>query len=107
MSSPRIVLYATPGCPYCARVRATVAATTGEPIDERNPFSTPELLRELLSCAAAAIVPTVVVGGRALVGFDSERLVEMLQVPALEPAPVADYTDEELNGDDSELPVFR
>jgi glutaredoxin 3 len=102
MSEPRIVLYATPDCPFCAAARAALRAA-GESFDERDPSTSPEVLREMLSFAASAVVPTIVVGGTALVGFDDDRLAHMLREPRTEPGEVDDYTDEELNGSDDDL----
>ena len=106
MSSPRIVLYATRDCPHCKEARAAIEAT-GETFVERDPMSGPEVLRDLLMCAASERVPTVVVGGRALVGFDADRFSQMLLEEPLPEQPVDDYTEEELTGDDRDLPVIR
>jgi glutaredoxin len=101
MPEPRIVLYATPDCPHCAAARAALRAA-GEPFDERDPSTSAEVLRELLSFAASAVVPTIVVGGTALVGFDEDRLSHMLREPRTELGEADDYTDEELNGSDED-----
>jgi glutaredoxin 3 len=106
MALPRIVLYATPSCPYCAAARAAIVAC-GESFVEHDPLSSPEVLREMLACSVAAVVPTVVVGGRALVGFDAERFEQMLQEVPMDLEPVDDYTQEELSGDDADLPIIR
>jgi glutaredoxin 3 len=97
MPEPRIVLYATPDCPHCAAARAALRAA-GESFDERDPSTSAEVLRELLSFAASAVVPTIVVGGTALVGFDEDRIAHLLLEPRTEPGEVNDYTDEELDG---------
>ncbi len=102
MPEPCIVLYAIPGCPHCAAARAALRAA-GEPFAERDPSTSADVLRELLSFAASAVVPTIVVGGTALVGFDEDRLAQMLLEPRTEPGEVDDYTEEELNGSDEDL----
>jgi glutaredoxin len=94
MSSPRIVLYATASCPHCAEARAAIAAS-GESWEERNPLSSPEALRELLMHAASAAVPTIVIGNRALVGFDRDRFEQMLSLAPLEPVAPSPETAEE------------
>jgi glutaredoxin 3 len=106
MSLPRIVLYATSSCPHCAAARAAIEAC-GESFIERDPLSGPDVLREMLACSAAAVVPTVVIGGRALVGFDAERFEEMLEEVPIDFNPVDDYTEEELSSDDDDLPNTR
>jgi glutaredoxin len=99
------VLYATGDCPHCSAARAALEAR-GEPFEERDPLSSVARLKELLLCAAVASVPTIVVSGQVLVGFDADRLQQMLNEPPPEPAPIDDYTPEELSEDDL-LPDIR
>jgi glutaredoxin len=101
MAEPRIVLYATKSCPHCAAARTAIEAS-GEPFVERDPLASVEVLREMLFVSAAAVVPTIVVGGRALVGFDADRFEQMLREPPLSLEPSDDYTEEELSGADDE-----
>jgi glutaredoxin 3 len=105
MSEPRIVFYATRTCPHCAAARAAIEAR-GEPYEERDPMSSGEVLRELLASTASAVVPTIVIGGRALVGFDADRFEQMLREPPLEPGPADDYTEEELSGTGDDLSLI-
>jgi glutaredoxin len=106
MTAPRIILYATASCPHCAEARAAIEAC-GETFVEIDPFSSPEVLRDMLASSAAALVPTIVIGGRALVGFDADRFDQMLQEPPLELDPADDYTAEELAADDTDLTNIR
>jgi hypothetical protein len=62
--------------------------------------------REMLFCSASAVVPTIVIGGRALVGFDADRFEQMLREPPVEPGPANDYTEEELSGTGDDLPLM-
>ena len=101
MSEPRIILYATPDCPQCAAARSALRAA-GQSFEELDPWTSTEVLRELLSFTGAAVVPTIVVGGRALVGFDEDCLAEMLREPPTELGELDDYTDEELDGSDDD-----
>jgi glutaredoxin 3 len=105
MSEPRIVLYATKTCPHCAAARAAIEAS-GESYVERDPLASGEVLRELLACAASAVVPTIVVGGRALVGFDADRFNQMMRSVPLQPGPPDDYTEEELSGAGDDLSLI-
>jgi glutaredoxin len=102
MPEPRIVLYATAACPHCAAARAALRAA-GNSFEERDPSTSADVLRELLSFAAAAVVPVIVIGGTALVGFDEDRLAHMLLEPRTEAGEVNDYTQEELDGSDEDL----
>ncbi len=94
-----IVLYATGDCPHCRAARAALEAW-GQPFEERDPLSSPVVLKELLLCAAVASVPTIVVSGQVLVGFDADRLEQVLREPPPEPEPIDDYTPEELAQDE-------
>jgi len=106
MPEPRVVLYATPDCPHCAAARAALRAA-GESFEERNPSTSADVLRELLSFAASAVVPTIVVGGTAVVGFDQDRLTHLLLEPRTELGEVNDYTEEELDDSDDDLLLPR
>jgi glutaredoxin len=102
MSEPRIVFFATASCPYCAAARDALRAC-GEPFIERDPTCDTEALRALLVVASTPTVPAITVGGRALVGFDRERLEELLHEPALDEEPDEDAGIQELLGDDEEV----
>jgi glutaredoxin 3 len=106
MDSARIVFYARPGCPHCDAARAALV-THGEPFEERDPLSSPELLREFLACAATAAVPAVVVNGQVVVGFDAARLDEVLREPIVAPDPPDDYRPEELPDLDGDVTGIR
>lgn len=101
MSVPRIVLYAMSGCPQCAVAREAIRAS-GESWEERDPTSNPETLRELLVQAASATVPALIIGNRALVGFDQDRFNQMLSQPPFEPPVSPPETPEELAEADPE-----
>lgn len=94
-----ILLYTKANCPHCEAARALLAAS-GHAFEERDPFASSEALKELLLWSAVASVPTVVVNGQVLVGFDADRLQEMLDEPEPEPEPDDEYVPEELPPDD-------
>ncbi len=95
MSDPRIVLYATSTCPHCAMAREAIRAS-GESWEERDPTSNSDTLMELLVCAASATVPTLLIGNRALVGFDQDRFEQMLSQAPFEPPVRPPETPEEM-----------
>jgi glutaredoxin 3 len=101
VADDRIVLFATPTCELSAAARA-VLVEWGEPFLERNPLTDPEALRDLIEVSARATLPTVVVGGRVLVGFDRECLDEMLRAGPVAPEPPEEYPTEELLREDNE-----
>jgi glutaredoxin len=104
MSVPRVVLYATKACPHCAAARHAIEAS-GESYVEKDPEASADVLRELMTMAATAVVPTIVVGGRSLVGFDADRFQQMLHEEPLRPGPADQYTDEELSDADDLSPI--
>jgi glutaredoxin len=99
MAQHHIVLYASGECPHCQAARAALEAS-GQPFEERDPLASRAGLKELMLLSAVASVPTIVVSGHVLVGFDGERLDELLRMPPPEPDPIDDYTPEELIEDD-------
>jgi glutaredoxin len=96
--SHHILLYANGNCPHCRAAREALVAW-GEPFEERDPLASPALLKELLLVAAVGSVPTIVVSGHVLVGFDADRLQELLRLPPPEPDPINDYSPEDLSED--------
>lgn len=102
MSAPRIILYATADCPHCEVARAAIRAT-GQSWEERDPTSDPDTLKELLVRAASATVPTILIGNRALVGFDQDRFQQMLDQAPFEPPVRPPETAEELAEADPDL----
>jgi glutaredoxin len=100
MPGHEIVLYASGDCPHCSAAREALVAW-GEPFEERDPLSSPDRLKELLLVAAVGIVPTIVVSGHVLVGFDADRLGELLRQPPPEPDPIDDYSPEDLVDQDA------
>ena len=86
----QILLFATGDCPHCRAAREALQAWGG-PFEERDPLSNRVALKELMMVSAVAVVPTIVVSGQVLVGFDAVRLEEMLQAPVPEPEPPDDF----------------
>jgi glutaredoxin len=91
-----ILLYATGDCPHCQAAREALEAW-GDPFEERDPLSDTAVLQELLLWSAVGAVPTIVVSGQVLVGFDADRLREMLLAAPPAPEPPDDYTPEDLS----------
>jgi glutaredoxin len=101
MPRHEIVLYATGDCPHCRAARAALEAS-GHPFEERDPLSSRARLKELMLLSAVATVPTIVVSGQVLAGFDASRLEEMLRDVPPVPEPEEEYTPEEIVPDDGE-----
>ena len=95
MSNHQILLFATGDCPHCRAAREALQAW-GSPFEERDPLSSRTALKELMMVSAVAVVPTIVVSGQVLVGFDADRLDEMLRAPVPEPEPPDDFVVEDV-----------
>jgi glutaredoxin len=103
MSSHHVVLYASGDCAHCRAARAALTAS-GHPYEERDPLESLARLKELMLVSASASVPTIVVSGKVLVGFDPVLLDEMLREPPPEPdVPEDDPFDDDPDDDDSSL----
>lgn len=99
MSPPRIVFYSSAACPLCAAVRAALDAS-GHPYDERDPLSDGDYIRDLLRSSGSPVVPTLIINGIALVGYDAELLEEVLRDPPPDLPLYDEYTAEELSDKD-------
>lgn len=73
----QITLYATPDCPLCAKAR-DLLRSLGVPFTEVDIRRDPLALHQMTVFAGGPQVPVVEVDGDVLVGFDRERLEEML-----------------------------
>jgi glutaredoxin len=76
MSSKKVVLYSTTGCPLCQRYKALLDDSS-QPFEERNTTENPAYLQELGSRGIFA-VPTVLVGEEVVQGFRPNTLTELL-----------------------------
>jgi glutaredoxin len=73
---PNVTLYSTSGCPLCARYR-DLLNRQGRAFDERNTTENPGYLDDL-AAKNIFVVPTVLVGDRAVAGFRPSSLLELL-----------------------------
>jgi glutaredoxin len=74
----KIVLYATPGCPLCDQVRDFLSAR-GVAFEEVDVRSDPLAFHQMAVFAGGLLVPVIEFDGDVLVGFDRERLEEMVE----------------------------
>lgn len=79
-----VVLFASPACDYCAAVRAFFAGRHVAYV-EYDVTRDDDAIRRLIWLTGRALVPTILIGDTALVGFDADRLTELLDAPAEEP----------------------
>jgi len=78
MSQPQVVLYTQPGCPPCGAEREFLEQNNVE-FDERNIRENPEYLQELQEIGSMS-TPTTVIGDEIIVGFDKEKISQLLNI---------------------------
>lgn len=80
-----VVLYSVPSCDTCDLVRLQLQ-TRGVPFKEKDASTDPVIQEELKSASGAVTVPTVMIGTKALAGYDRAALAERLDAAGY-PAP--------------------
>ncbi len=73
----RVILYSQPGCPPCSAAKKFLAARN-IPFEYKDVQADPSALRELVRLNSRS-TPTIVVGDEVMIGFDPERLEQMLE----------------------------
>ena len=74
---PRVILFTQPDCPPCHIVKLFLTER-GVVFEERDITQTPSALRELTEKYHSHSTPTLVIGDEVMVGFNPERLDEIL-----------------------------
>jgi glutaredoxin-like YruB-family protein len=72
----RVVLYSQPGCPPCVAAKRFLS-NLGVAFEYRDVQADPVALSELVALQSRS-TPTIVVDEEVMIGFDPERLEEML-----------------------------
>ena len=73
----KVVIYSQPGCPPCDWVK-TYLNERGVPFTVRDVSSDSSARKELVGKYKSRSTPTVVVDEEVMIGFDPDRLQEML-----------------------------
>jgi glutaredoxin-like YruB-family protein len=74
----RVVLYSQPGCPPCTAAKRFLAGR-GVEFEYKDVQADPAALRELVALNSRS-TPTIVVDEEVMIGFDPDRLDQMLGV---------------------------
>jgi glutaredoxin-like YruB-family protein len=72
----RVVLYSQPGCPPCSAAKRFLAMR-GVEFEYKDVQADPQALGELVALNSRS-TPTIVVGEDVMIGFDPDRLDQML-----------------------------
>jgi glutaredoxin-like YruB-family protein len=72
-----VIAYTDPGCPHCRRLKEYLNSR-GIPFENRDVSSDPQAVEDLRRMNAPG-VPVVRVGNDTVVGFDQQRLDELLR----------------------------
>lgn len=75
MSNVDVIVYTTDTCPYCTMM-VDFLTRQDIPFEERNVTRQPEFVQELVQLGAAG-VPTSVVRGETVVGYDPQRILSL------------------------------
>ena len=77
MPQSKVIVFTQQDCPPCVWVR-TFLAERGVEFEERSIDSGSAVVRELTQKYRSQSTPTVVIGDHVLIGYDPERLVQLL-----------------------------
>jgi glutaredoxin-like YruB-family protein len=77
MTKPKVVIFTQPDCPPCHIVKLFLEER-GVAFEERDIQADPATVKELLEVYKSHSTPTLVIGEEVMIGFDPERLDEIL-----------------------------
>jgi glutaredoxin len=77
MSQSKVIVFTQQDCPPCGWVK-TFLSERGVEFEERSIDSGSAVVRELTQKYRSQSTPTVVIGDQVLIGYDPERLVQLL-----------------------------
>jgi len=77
MTRPKVVLFTQPDCPPCHIVKLFLAEK-GVAFEERDISTDPAAAQELRGKYSSHSTPTLVIGEEVMIGFNPERLHEIL-----------------------------
>ena len=72
-----VKVYSTPTCPYCIRVKSYLQQK-GIAFENYDVSSDEAKLQEMVNTSGQMGVPVIVIDGNVMVGFDREKLEQLL-----------------------------
>ena len=77
MTTKKVLVFSQPDCPPCHAVKAYLTER-GVPFEVKDVSHDSEAIHELVEHYKSRSTPTVVVGDQVMIGFNPERLDQML-----------------------------
>ena len=73
----KVVIYSTPTCPFCIRVKQFMRENDIA-FEDIDVSANPEKAQEMIKISGQMGVPVIYIDGEIVVGFDKERIKELL-----------------------------
>jgi len=77
MADKKVVIYSTPTCPYCHRVKEYLSRK-GIPYTDIDVAQDREKAKEMIQKSGQMSVPVIIIDGEIVVGFNQAKLDELL-----------------------------
>ncbi len=77
MAQHKVTVYSTPSCPWCTRAKSYLDEI-GQPYESKDVSVDIEAAREMVKLSGQMGVPVLDIDGKAVVGFDKNRIDELL-----------------------------
>lgn len=77
MTDKKIIIFTQPGCPPCHTLKTYLTAK-GIAYEDRDISRDPAAAQDLVHKYGSRSTPTIVIGEEVMVGFDPERLDQLL-----------------------------
>lgn len=75
----KVIVYSTPTCPYCVMAKDYLKERN-IPFEDVNVSGNPAKAREMIEKSGQRGVPVIDIDGTIIVGFDRDRLDELLSI---------------------------
>lgn len=78
-NQPKIRVFSTPTCPYCFALKQFLKEK-GFAFEDIDVSQNQEALREMVEKSGQMGVPVIEINGQIVIGFDRERIVQLLDI---------------------------